>query len=488
MDNRVGRSAVATGHKLTSEAAMEILKAGGNAVDAAIGAYAVACIAEPAMASLAAGGFAMIHFEGRTHCLDFFCQTPINKEEDARLDPIPVDFGTAQEQYYSGIGSVAVPGATKGLYAMHQRFGTLPMKEIFTMAVQLCRSGVVLTPFQSYDLELLHSVFSKEKRGQEIFCHENKLKSTGDVIQMKELANFLEVLAIEGEDLFYKGEIARQIDEISQNLRGHIRYEDLTSYEVAWPSPHELPFSDARVLMPPAPSMGHALMRAFLKGWPEDKAKIFSTQHLTHLLEAGARFKDLLNYQEALFGAAGMDFSGQTKWSGTSHMNICDEKGNAVAMTFSIGEGSGIFLDGSDIHLNNMLGEPSLLPSGLNSWNQGTRLASMMSPTMIFDKEGLAYMMGSGGAERISSQLAQAIILLLQYGLPLEEAIRAPRTYFSKDRFEVEPGFEPLKMSNDPSRYWDKTSLYFGGVHAIGLRGGLSAQGDDRREGHSMIG
>ena len=487
MEHRVGRAAVATGHELTSKAAIEILKAGGNAIDAAIAAYAVACIAEPAMASLAAGGFAMIHFEGRTHCLDFFCQTPVNKEKDARLDPIPVDFGTAQEQYYSGIGSVAVPGATKGLFAMHKRFGTLPMKDVFAQAIELCRSGVALTPFQSYDLELLHSVFSKEKRGREIFCDDNGLKSTGDVIHMTALADFLEVLSLEGEDLFYQGEIAKQINEISQTLRGHIRYEDLATYKVAWPSPHEIPFSGAQVMMPPAPSMGHALMRAFLKGWPNEKAKIYSTDHLTHLLEAGARFKDLLNYQEALFAAAGMEHSGQTKWTGTSHMNICDQKGNAVAMTFSIGEGSGIFLDGSDIHLNNMLGEPSLLPNGLNSWNQGTRLASMMSPTMIFDEEGLAYMMGSGGAERISSQLAQAIILLLQYGLSLEEAIRAPRTYFSKERFEVEPGFEPLNMKNDPSRYWDKTSLYFGGVHAIGLRGGLSAHGDDRREGHSKV-
>ena len=102
------QGAVSTGHHLTTQSAIEILESGGNAVDAAISAYATACVTEPCMASMAAGAFALVFFDGEMHSLDAFCQTPGRKYEQSHLEPIPVDFGTTQEVYYGGPGSVCL--------------------------------------------------------------------------------------------------------------------------------------------------------------------------------------------------------------------------------------------------------------------------------------------------------------------------------------------------------------------------------------------
>lgn len=473
------KAAVATGHYLTSQVAEEILAMDGNAVDAAIGAYAVACVAEPAMASMAAGGFAMIMMGNQPECLDFFCQTPRRKIPNARMDPIPVDFGTAQEQYYSGIGSVAVPGAVRGLFEMHSRFGRMPMKDILQPAVEWCKTGLELTPFQAFDLKLLHSVFTKEKRGEELFTIERRIKRAGEHIALPNMSDFLDVLAKEGDVLFYEGEIAQQIQDISNILQGHISYQDMTQYKAIWRKPANVKFGSLEMYTPPAPSMGHALMKEYLNTTDSPSSGLGS------LFQRGQAFRNLLTDQAKLFAAAGLPFTGQSKFSGTSHMNILDKNGGAVAMTFSIGEGSGIFLHGTDIHLNNMLGEPSLLPNGLDSWTPGTRLASMMTPTMAFVGSQLKYLLGSGGAERIASMLSQTI-MYLNHGLSLKEAVESPRTYLSDRFFEIEPGFhEVIEQPN--FRYWEKSSLYFGGVHGIEVGEDVFAVGDQRREGHAKV-
>ena len=166
-----------------------------------------------------------------------------------------------------------------------------------------------------------------------------------------------------------------------------------------------------------------------------------------------------------------------------------DAEGNAVALTFSIGEGSGVFIEGTDIHMNNMLGEPALLPSGIGSWVPNRRLASMMTPTILTDPTGLRFLLGTGGAERIPVMLALVIHYLMDFDLELSQAIEAPRAYLSSEQLEVEPGFERGHiLSNLPARYWDKNSLYFGGVHAISKDGlQVLAAADSRREGFAIV-
>lgn len=483
--------AVATGHAATSNTAMEILKDGGNAIDAAIAAYLTACVAEPCMASLAAGAFATVYHDGNLYSLDGFCHTPAIKSEHSNFEPIHVDFGTAQEVYYGGCGAIAIPGVLKALYALHDRFGSLPLSRLFEPAIHLAKEGIPLTPFQHLDLTILKSIFYYHKRGREIFFDEDKLKEIGQKIKMEKFSDFLEVLAIEGERLFYEGEIASSIEDLCLENGGHVRRNDLKTYQVNWNAPSTFQHGRYEIHMPPGPSMGHALYHRWNTRVPDTNQDFehFSNDHLETLLPALLGCRDLIQNREVLFSLAGVNDQGGTKLNGTSHLNVVDVEGNAIAMTFSIGEGSGIWIDGTDIHLNNMLGEPSLLPNGLNSWIPGRRLASMMSPTLITDMMGLKYALGTGGAERIPVMLSLATHYLLDLNMDLQKAIEAPRVYLSGHQLEVEAGFEEGSVGRlVPTRYWDKTSLYFGGVHGIAFNeGSAQAVGDYRREGSALV-
>lgn len=483
--------AVATGHQLTSETAMSILRAGGNAVDAAIAAYCAACVAEPCMASMASGAFATLFFDDDIHSLDCFCQTPARKISDSNLVPIHVDFGTAQEVYYGGAGAVAVPGIVKGLYELHDKFGSIPMSELFEPARAMAREGVALNTFQQYDLSLLRSAFGMQERGQEIFFKNGKLKQVGDLITLPNFDEFLFVLGKEGEDFFYRGEIARSIEEICVDQGGHLTRDDLSAYKIHWRTPESFYRDVHAIFMSPGPSMGHALFHrmqnrlADVFVLPEP----FSNDHLEYLLPGLHGCRDLLNYRQLLFDLAGVNPVQGGKLSGTSHLNVLDNQGNAITLTFSIGEGSGIYVDGTDVHLNNMLGEPALLPEGLDSWECNRRLASMMTPTIITRMGRPLYLLGTGGAERIPVILSLIIHYLLDLDMSLDEAINAPRVYLAKEQLEVEVGFEKGKIIDMlPTRYWDEQSLYFGGVHGIEIDGDkVTAIGDSRREGFAIV-
>ena len=483
--------AVASGHQITTETAMSVLREGGTAVDAAIAAYAAACVAEPCMASMGAGGFATVFADGQTTCIDFFCQTPAVKSDGAMLQPIHVDFGTAKEVYYGGPGAMAVPGIVRGIFDMHTRYGKLSLTDLFQPARQLAVDGVPLTPFQHLDLGLLRSIFNLEARGREIFFKGSELVSIGDIIRLEYLADFLDALAREGQDLFYRGEIAMAIEKISLDRGGHLTRSDLESYATRWSDPVILTRNGFDLAMPPGPSMGHAMLKTFdaAVDLTRFKGRPFSNDHLEILLPGLTSCKELLEYRALLFKLAGVTDTDAGKMTGTSHINVIDKTGMGIAMTFSIGEGSGIFINGTDIHMNNMLGEPSLLPDGLNSWPPDRRLASMMTPLVVTKRSELKYLLGTGGAERIPVMLALVIHYLVDQGLSLEEAIMAPRAYYSSEQLEVEVGFEHERiMERLPTRYWKEQSLYFGGVHGVCVDGqDITATGDARREGYAMV-
>ena len=144
------RGAVAAGHSKTAETAAEILRAGGNAFDAAIAAFFTSCICEPALASLGGGGFLLAKDEtGRAKVFDFFTHTPRSKSVNHAIDfyPVTVDFGSAQQEFHIGLGSCATPGAVSGVSTVHKSLGQLPMSELVQPALELARNGVIVEPF-----------------------------------------------------------------------------------------------------------------------------------------------------------------------------------------------------------------------------------------------------------------------------------------------------------------------------------------------------
>ncbi len=484
--------AIAAGHNATADTAEAILLAGGNAVDAAIAAYLTAFVAEPCMASGGGGAFANIRSaDGKMWLVDFFCQTPKVKKPVAALEfePIEVDFGTAKEVFYTGKGSVGVPGSFAGLFAMHERFGTIPMKELVQLPIQYAKEGALIDDFQSEDLELLKAILAVEETGRRLFYKNEKVRTKGDYIRMPDFANFLETIALEGVDLFYKGEIAQVITK-SQEQGGYLTMADFEDYEVEFRRPLSFSYRGKKIFTNPLPSIGGSLLAHYLTELESFKfsERAFSNEHLKKLFTAFQNCESINRRPAALAKSLEQILSPNKKHGSTTHFNIVDQFGNAVSLTATVGEGSGIFIPGTDIQLNNMLGEGALMPDGFHSWDTDVRLSSMMAPTLMTDMEGqLELVTGTGGAGRIPAAITQVIHYLLDYEIPLEKAVNAPRVYLGEQTFNVEPGFEAEDLSGLDEvqlKNWNDQSLFFGGVHSIEVKADhFNASGDLRRDG-----
>ncbi len=496
--------AISGGHQKTLEAAEIVLKQKGNAVDAAIAAYLVSFISEPCMASIGAGGYAMVHDGQKTKLVDFFCQTPKFKKPISQQEffPITVDFGSTTEDFHIGKGSIAVPGAIAGIYKLHERWGSLPMKELIEPAKLWAKEGVALDKFNAYDVHLLRNIFTRDPKMNSIFFKKNgNLKKEGDIVKMERYSDFLGVLEVEGKDLFYKGEISRQVSSDLKS-QGHLCREDFENYTAIVRDPISFDFMNYRIHAPGHPSVGGMILTSCLhsiaKSISKEKINIHTKDHFSLLVQSFEIIQKLKNrplnlkkYLADQFGIT-IDIPSNTngyKWGGTSHFNIIDKNGMTVSLTTSIGEGSSYFIPGTDMQMNNMLGEEALMPNGFHNWQEDERLQSMMSPTVITDSENnIINAIGTGGAGRIPYAIAQVVLNNFYFGLSPTEAINAPRLHVQNGNIDVESGFETQKKDSLSLRIWDTQSLFFGGVNMVYKDGNkFSAAADDRRFGKWIV-
>ena len=187
------KGAVAAGHPATAEAAAWVLETGGNAFDAAMAGLCAACVAEPVLTSLGGGGFLLAHQGGGMNTLyDFFVQTPLRKRSVSELDfyPILADFGTAQQEFHIGMGSIATPGIIKGLLQIHSELGTLPMREIVLPAVDFARNGIVLNRLQAYIFRVVAPVYLSTRGARRIYSSsriDDSLAVEGEQLRQPEL-------------------------------------------------------------------------------------------------------------------------------------------------------------------------------------------------------------------------------------------------------------------------------------------------------------
>ena len=480
-------NAVASGHELTSYTAKEILKAGGNAFDAAIAAYLSMFVTEPHMASAGAAGFATTYQNGKCKFYDFFCQTPRSKASRDKIDfyPITVDFGNEQEVFHVGLASAAVPGTIAGIWKIHQDLGRLPFKELIVIPSQLATEGVQLNNFQAYDLKLLAPIAKNSLEGQKMFFKDDEPKKVGDSMTIPELPDFLSFLAEEGANGFYKGEIGRKIAYDTQNKGGFLSRKDFENYKVIVKKPIALPYKGMHLQLPNLPSLGGMLTGIVLNS--KDKSLESNLIYTNTLLRSTDYLKTAF---EERTGVQIHDDIFNTNFKGTSHLNVIDSEGQAISLTTSMGEGSGYFIPGIGQQLNNMLGESFLLPEGFHKWKEDIRMSSMMSPTMILNSaKELVFAGGSGGASRIPFAIAQVIKNIYEHGMPLGDAIEAPRMHYQEDimNLENETLLKQIKYK-EKLNIWNKKSIYFGGVHALAkINGEWEAKGDSRREGHGEV-
>jgi gamma-glutamyltranspeptidase / glutathione hydrolase len=220
------RGALAAGHPLTAEAGADVLRAGGNAVDACIAAAAVSWICESPLTGLGGGGFLVVHEArtGRRRLLDFFVAVPERAAAPEELVALVVDFGDTEQIFYTGPASVAVPGTALGLWEAHARWGSKPWAELLGQAVRLAREGVALNDAQAYLHRILDLLLRYSPEGDALYGPGRAL-GVGDRFAMPELADTLERLAAEGPEFLYRGDVAAR-------LAAHvpITLEDLARY------------------------------------------------------------------------------------------------------------------------------------------------------------------------------------------------------------------------------------------------------------------
>ncbi|MFK8184126.1 MAG: gamma-glutamyltransferase [Phormidesmis sp.] len=513
---------VAAGHEKTAEAARIAFEAGGNAFDAAVAASFMACVAEPTLTSLGGGGFLLAHpAQGKSVLFDFFTQTPSGRSHCPNPDfyPIEANFGDTVQAFHIGLGSIAVPGVFAGLLRVHGQFGRLPLSVVVEPAVDCARTGLAVSDFQGYCYELLEPILMATAGARAMYAPKGSLLKVGESLHMPQFGDTLEHLANLGDfaalRAFYEGEIAQQTVQACRDGGGFLRMEDFESYEVVVRSPLSMTYRGVQLLTNPPPSAGGSLIAfclALLDRFELGKMTFGGAAHL-QLLSQSMRWTNEArgnHLDGSLFDAAIADTflaedlvekyatplrdlmaTGGNRWGSTTHISVMDDEGNAASITTSNGEGSSYVVPGTQIMMNNMLGEEDLNPLGFNQWPTYQRMSSMMAPTMILKDAKPQLVLGSGGSNRIRTAILQVLSNVLDFGMPLAEAVNASRIHWENGVFHLEPGVAPAaiqsseQLGTDRVVHWQQSNMFFGGVHAVGIgeNGELQGAGDPRRNG-----
>jgi gamma-glutamyltranspeptidase/glutathione hydrolase len=511
---RSTKGVIAGGDELTAEAGYEILKAGGNAFDASIAATLMTFVASSTITSLGGGGFMMASFKNRKPViLDFFTHSPILKRsvDEVEFFPIIVDFGDRAQEFHVGMGTAATPGNLAGLMEIHRRYGTLPMTELIIPACEAAKNGIKLHMQTKYQADILKPILVLSETGRKIYTNNGNVKEEGESYRLTRFADFLEYISKEGPRDFYEGEIARKIVADSIEKGGNLTYQDFKNYKVIERDPLVFPYRDYSIVTNPPPNSGGPLIAftiSLLNQHPIEKDLWGSEYHLKLLSEVieyttlarneifvKNRYKndvmDLL-FAEEYYDRLKIELNkGLRKSGNTTHVSVADEKDNFVSITTSHGEGCGYYIQGTDIMMNNMLGEEDLCPEGFFNWPSDKRLSSMMSPTLFQKDNQTVAALGSGGSNRIRSAIIQAISNYVDFGMSPDESVNSPRIHWENNHLDVEPGYdidivEKLELPKDANKiYWTDKNMYFGGVHAVfkDKHGNLEAAGDRRRVG-----
>jgi gamma-glutamyltranspeptidase/glutathione hydrolase len=512
---------VAAGHPLTAEAGADVLRAGGNAVDAAVAAVLASFAVESPLTGFGAGGFMMVHTptprpasgrggpdrdapyagDSATTLIDFFVSAPglDGVERGAELVPVPVHFDAETVQtFYVGPASCGVPGTAAGLARALERFGSMPLSELTGEGIRLAREGAPVNPEQAYILDILAPIHVRLEGTRELYAPGGRPLGVGDVFRFPELAEELERFGAEGAEPFVRGEVASAIAAHVVEQGGSIGPRDLATYEAIERDPIRAPFRGTEVLTNPPPSSGGILI-AYCLGLLERLGERSGPEQLVAAMGAANRARGV-EFAEALYGSglgaqlldpAALDLAAGDLLGSTTHISILDSDGMCASVTCSNGSGSGVLVPGTGVILNNMLGEEDLNPLGFHAIAPGRRVPSMMAPSVVLRDGEIELGLGSAGSNRIRSAIVQTIVRAVEEGMPADEAVRAPRLHFEQGIVQAEPGIDEealarIEERETPVLRRPRINLFFGGCQAVArdrVTGALSGGGDPRRGG-----
>lgn len=526
------KAMVVSAREEASKIGVAILKKGGTAFDAMIATEIALAVAYPTAGNIGGGGFAVYRkADGSTGALDYREKAPILAHRDMYLDETgKVIPGLSRD----GAKAVGVPGTVAGVFAMHKKLGTLPMKELLQPAIDLALKGVAVTEKQAARLKRLQPKIRKISGNDTLFSKEYQ---AGEKIVYSALAKTLQKIAKNGRDEFYKGSTAKKIAAFIQSNGGLISLEDLEKYTAVWRDPVEFQYKDLKIIsMSPPSSGGITLAQIFGMIEPHNIGQYEhnSVPMISLLAEAERRayadrnyflgdpdfvtmpLEQLRSEEYLALRMKDFDMNKATKSEDvshgivmvsesmeTTHYSIVDQFGNAVAATTTLNGlyGSKLYSEELGFFFNNEMddfssapGEPNmfgLIGAEANSIQAEKRMLSSMSPTIV-EKDGkLSMVVGTPGGSTIITSVAQTILNVYEFGMSMQQAVDAPRFHHQwlPDMVLMEQkGFkdsllEELKAKGYNARYGRFPVI--GKVDAIKvlpdgkLEGGADHRGDD---------
>jgi gamma-glutamyltranspeptidase / glutathione hydrolase len=486
---------VAAGHPLTAEAGARVLREGGNAVDAAVAAVLASWVTEPLLTGPGAGGYLMVAGAGEEPTLlDFFVEAPgRGADPAARADLVPaeVSFGDAVQIFNCGAASCGTYGSPAGLAAAVARWGSMDLADLAAPAAALARQGVTLNPEQAYVFEILEPILVTTPEAQAEFAPGGRALRAGDVFRSDELGETIERFGAEGAVPFYAGDLADAVVDWLEACGGDVTRADLAAYEPIARAPVRARYRGRDVLTNPPPSAGGTLLALAMARLDERSNGAPSVADVVAVMEE----VQALRTPEFVAGLLEPDFGERflaANLGSTTHLSVLDGEGRACSVTCTNGEGSGIVVPGTGIHVNNVMGEQDLNPLGFFTAPPGRRMPSMMAPTVVLGGDGtVELVLGSAGSNRIRSAILQVIVGVVDHGQRAQDAVFAPRVHTEDGLVYAEPGadVEALRADGRQLVAFRSRNLFFGGVQAVERdldTGALSGAGDPRRGGAAV--
>ncbi len=521
------RAMVVAGSPIASQVGREILRQGGNAVDAAVAVGFAMAVVHPEAGNLGGGGFMVIRLaDGTVQTLDYRETAPARATRDMYLDSL----GEPTERSLTGHLAAGVPGAVAGLTEAHHRFGHLPFAAVIAPAIGLARDGFLVDEYRSQSIAGDSARLARFPASRASFLPDGAPPAAGTVLRQPDLAATLEAIRERGADGFYQGRVADLIVAEMERGAGLMSHGDLASYRAIWREPIAIEYRGYTIYsMPPASSGGITMgeLLNIMEGY--DPLPPFGSPGLVHLEAEAMRraFTDrntwlgdpafvqnptdrLLSksYAAELRKGIGVRATptpafapGPRTGASTTHYSVVDAEGNAVSCTTTLNDsyGSAVTVAGAGFLLNDEMddfatapGKPNmygLVQGEANAIAPGKRMLSAMTPSIVLDPEGrLLLVVGTPGGPRIITMVYHVISNVIDHRMALPDAVVAPRMHHQglPDTLRVERGgFPPATLDSLRARgHAIGAGGYWGDVEAI-IRTPTGWQGvsDPRRGG-----
>ena len=473
----IGKSGgLATAHPLATEVGVQILKDGGNAVDAAIAVHFALAVVYPRAGNIGGGGFMMYRDkEGEMYALDFREKAPKLATQDMYLDD--------SQNVINGLSTkgslaVGVPGAVAGMEAAYERFSQLKdWNKLLEPAISLARNGFPLTALQAENLNKKKSTFQEVNPKSDSPFTNSKTYIEGDLFVQVDLAETLTAIQHSMSEGFYQGQVAEKLVTQMKERGGLITHEDLLAYEAKWRDPITFMYKEYTVHSMPPPSSGGILLAQLFNGVETHEFRGFhSKEDLHRMIEVETRsYADrahfigdqdfhpvpvqiltsksymaerMSDYDENIASIPDSIYHGNIESEETTHFSIVDKAGGAVSLTTTLNGsyGSALIADGGYLLNNEMddfsskVGHPNLyglVGAEANKIESEKRMLSSMTPTIV-EKDGSLYMViGTPGGSTIITSVFQACINVMEYGMSMTDAIQSCRFHHQWKPSEV---------------------------------------------------